>query len=62
MEAKKHTYLEIVSFETGKVAQRFDMTGKSKREFDKLDSGINRQLDNERYYTMQKKADTKYSC
>jgi len=53
MEKKQNIYLEIIEYSTGKVSQRFDMTGKSEREYDKLDRGINRQLDHERFYTIE---------
>lgn len=62
MEKKENIYLEIIEYSTGKVSQRFDMTGKSEREFDKLDRGINRQLDHERFYTMEHRTTNKYPC
>ena len=62
MEKKQNIYLEIIEFSTRKVCQRFDMTGKSEREYDKLDRGINRQLDHERFYTMEHRTTNKYLC
>lgn len=62
MEKKENIYLEIIEFPTGKVFQRFDMTGKREIEFNKLDRGINRQLDHERFYTMEHRTTNKYLC
>lgn len=48
-----YTYIEIVSYETGKPIKRYDVTGKSERMRDRVDSGINRNLDTENYYTRE---------
>ena len=61
MEKKQNIYLEILEYSTGKVCQRFDMTGKSERDYDKLDRAINRKLDHERFYTMEHRSTNKYS-
>lgn len=62
MEKKQNIYLEIIEYSTGEVSQRFDMTDKSETEYDKLDRGINRKLDHERFYTMKHRTTNKYSC
>lgn len=62
MEKKQNIYLEIIEYSTEKVFQRFDITGKSERAYDKLDRGINRQLDHKRFYTMEHRTTNKYSC
>jgi hypothetical protein len=43
--------IEIVEFETEKVIKTFDVTGKSERQIEKIENGININLDLERFYS-----------
>lgn len=44
-------YLEVISYGTGEVVERFDVTGQTERQIDKLDNGVNANLNHEEYYT-----------
>lgn len=45
------TAIEIVEYSTQEVVESFDMRGKSVREVGRIESGMNRNLDHERFYT-----------
>ena len=47
----KTTVIEIVEHATLEVIKTVDVTGKSKRLMDKVDDGINRNLNHEEYFT-----------
>ncbi len=55
-------YLEVKEFSSGKVIKRMDLRGKSIRDIDKIEAGLNRNLNHEKYYTFywdsEKKFDT----
>lgn len=46
-------YLEIASYETDSAVLRIDVTGKSERNTDRIDSGMNRNLNHEDYFTRE---------
>lgn len=50
-------YIEIVSYETGDVARR--MGPYAERKADKVDAGININLNHERFYTRLTQTDNK---
>ena len=44
-------YLEIKSYEDGKVVKRLDVTGQSDRSIDRVERGMNINLNHEAFYT-----------
>lgn len=44
-------YIEVVSYETGEVIHRVDVTGRSERQIDQIDRGMQHNLDHTRFYT-----------
>lgn len=48
-----YKYLEIVSHEDGEVVKRSDVTNKTERTIDKIDSGMNRNLNHAEYFTRE---------
>ena len=44
-------YLEIKSYEDGKVVKRLDVTGYGDRQLDRIESGMNINLNHEAFYT-----------
>ena len=57
-----NTYLEITEFSTGNVVKRIDVTGKSERTIDKIDDGLNINLNHDKYYTIKNVTKRKYNC
>jgi len=51
---KMEKYIEIREFGTDEVVKSFDVTGKTKRIIDKLDYGLNINLNQEDFYTIIK--------
>lgn len=47
----KITELQIVERETGNVVESFDVEGDTDRAIDKLEAGIDINLDHQRFYT-----------
>ena len=44
-------YIEIIHYDTGEVFNKIEVTGKSDRVIEKIDDGINRNLNHDRFYT-----------
>ena len=44
-------YIEIKTYNDGGVVKRIDATGKTDRSIDKIESGMNRNLNHDQYYT-----------
>lgn len=44
-------YIEIKEWEDGGVVKRIDVSSKSERQIEKIDSGMNRNLNHDQYYT-----------
>ena len=47
--------IEIISFKTKKIVKIIDCKGKSERYINKVDDGININLNHQEYYTLIKK-------
>lgn len=45
-----YTYIEVVEFDKG-VAHRIDVTGKSDRAVDRVEEGMQHNLNHERFFT-----------
>jgi hypothetical protein len=43
--------LQVVKYDGGDVVKEFDVTNKGEREIDRLDIGLNINLNHEEYYT-----------
>lgn len=54
----KRKYLEVVAFDGDRVVKRLDMTRKPERHVDKVDDGMNINLDHENYFTRIKEYDS----
>jgi len=54
---KKFQYLEIVKMEGNKVVKRFDVTGKGERGTERLERGVNINLNHEEFYTSTNDSD-----
>lgn len=50
-------YIEIVEFATGDVIKRLDVTGKSEREIELIDNGVNINLNHNDYFTRENESD-----
>jgi len=46
-----YKYIEVVAFDGKQVVMRMDVTGKPERQIDRIESGININLNHEDYYT-----------
>jgi len=57
-----YTYLEIISFKTKKVVKRFNVTHLNERMIDKMDDGLNINLNHIEYYTTKNTTKRKYNC
>ena len=44
-------YLEVKTWDDGGVVKRLDVSLKSERQIDAIDSGMNRNLNHDKYYT-----------
>ena len=47
------TYIEIRKYENDKCVKRIDVTGKTQRQIDKIENGMNINLNHEEYYTKE---------
>jgi hypothetical protein len=56
---KTFGYLEIVAYKGQEVIRRIDITDKSEPQIEKLDNGINRQMNHAEYYTFIRESDVK---
>lgn len=56
---KEYTYIEIIDDETGEVEKRIDVSGKSARAIDRVEDGVNRNLNHNDYSTRIKTYKTK---
>ena len=61
-ENQMNTYLEIKEYKTDKVVKRIDVTGKTDRMIDKIDSGMNINLNHEKYYTVENNTKRKFKA
>lgn len=48
-----YKYLQIVAFQSETVVKRIDVTGKSESQIDKIDRGMNTNLNHDDYYTVE---------
>ena len=48
---KAYKYIEIKTFDSGEVIKRLDITGKNDSLADKIESGMNINLNHDKYYT-----------
>lgn len=46
-------YIEIKSYNDGRVVKRLDVSGKTDRSIDTIENGMNRNLNHDQYYTLQ---------
>jgi hypothetical protein len=46
------TYRKSMRFKKGQCVKRIDVTGKSDRSIDTIESGMNRNLNHDEYYTL----------
>lgn len=46
-------YIEIVAYGSDEVVKRLEVTGKSNREIERIDRGMNINLNHEDYYTRE---------
>jgi len=53
----KFQYLEIVQMEGNKVVKRFDVTGKGERGVERLERGVNINLNHDEFYTSTNDSD-----
>jgi len=49
--SKYYKYLEIRRFRNCEAVKRFDITGKSAREIERLEQGVNTNLNHEDFFT-----------
>ena len=47
------TYIEVKTYESEECVKRIDVTGKSERSIDRIESGMNRNMNHKDYYTVQ---------
>lgn len=50
---KKYKYIEIIKYSSGEVVKRIDVSGMSQRNIDRIDSGMNRNMNHAEYYTIE---------
>ena len=53
-------YLEVKEYSSGNVIKRMDLSDKSIRDIDKIEAGLNRQLNHEKYYTFYWDSEKKF--
>jgi len=58
-ETVKRVYIEVKAFKGGEVIHRIEVTGKSERTIDRIDTGLNLNLNHELYYTTVNEYDYK---
>ena len=51
--------IEVVSYETGHVVKVIDTTGKSERQINRIDDGLNRNMGEKFYTKIELDADTR---
>lgn len=49
---KLYTYIEIIRINDAKAVKRLDVTGKTERSVNTINSGMNRNLNHNEYYTL----------
>lgn len=47
--------IQVISYESGQSVKELDCTGKTERQVQTIENGMNRNLDHERFYTIIKK-------
>lgn len=52
-----YKYLEIVEYADDKVVLRIDVTGRSETNIDRIDNGMNRNLNHQEYFTREVKSE-----
>lgn len=52
-------YIEIKEYENGKVVKRIDVSNESDHNMDKIESGMNINLNHEKYYTFSYDSEVK---
>lgn len=52
-------YIEIKEYKTNRVVKRINVTGKSSRFVDKIDHGLNVNLNHDKFYTLIRETKTK---
>jgi hypothetical protein len=45
--------IQVISYESGEIVHEVDVTGRSERNVDRVESGINRNLNHDQYYTLE---------
>ena len=55
----KFKYLEVISYNNKEVVSRLDVSSLSERRVDKLERGININLNHDYYYTAEKNSEVK---
>lgn len=56
--SKSYRYLEIVAYEGDKVARRIDVTGRSDSIIERIECGMNINLNHEDYYVREQSSET----
>jgi len=51
---KTFKYIEIIKYSSGEVVKRIDVSGISQRNIDRIDSGMNRNMNHSEYYTIER--------
>jgi hypothetical protein len=46
-------YICIISYENGEIIDKIEVTGKGERSIDRVDRGINININHEKYYTVE---------
>lgn len=54
---KQFQYIEIIETKTGKVVCRMDVSGKSTRSIERIDDGVNINLNHKDFHTATKDSD-----
>lgn len=54
-----YKYIEVIEFKTNKVTHRIDVTGKPERQIERVEDGLNINLNHELYYTQVNEYTTK---
>lgn len=47
-------YIKVISYETKEVVEKIDVTGRSEREIERCERGLNINLNHDKYYTTSK--------
>jgi hypothetical protein len=59
METTTFKYIEVKTFKTAEVVKRLDVSGKSEKSIDRIDDGLNINLNHEKFYTSITESNTK---